>query len=69
MFLPILILPLKVGEPPAERPKPKKKKAKERTGKRKRKKKGDKREQRERERHLEIFRTISILYGAFCLKK
>ena len=26
-------------------------------------------ERKERARHLEIFRTISILYGAFCLKK
>lgn len=34
-----------------------------------RRKEEKKRENRERERHLEIFRTISILYGAFCLKK
>ena len=27
------------------------------------------REEKERERYLEIFRTISILYGGFCLKK
>lgn len=36
---------------------------------RKKEKKKEKRERKERERHLEIFRTISILYGAFCLKK
>lgn len=67
MLPPTLILPLKVGEPPAKRPKPKRGQGK--NWKEEKKKRKRRRERKERERHLEIFRTISILYGAFCLKK
>lgn len=67
MFPPIFILPLKVEEPPAKRPKPNRGQGK--NWKDEKKKRKRRKERKERERHLEIFRTISILYGAFCLKK